>query len=80
MDRRGSDCDMDSELYQYFFATEFVEKMNLGSPLIDLTETELRDLCRHHINTFEKWSRRIIDEKFKESYGLDYFNYKISPE
>ena len=25
MDRRGSDCDMDSELYQYFFATEFVD-------------------------------------------------------
>ena len=71
---------MDNEMYQYFFATEFVEKMNLGSPLIDLTETELRDLCRHHINTFEKWSRRIIDENFKESYGLDYFNYKISPE
>nr|DAT79109.1 MAG TPA: Swt1-like HEPN [Caudoviricetes sp.] len=58
----------------------FKKKMNLGSPLIDLTETELRDLCRHHIDTFEKWSRRIIDEKFKESYGLDYFNYKISPE
>ena len=25
MDGRGSDCDMDSELYQYFFATEFVD-------------------------------------------------------
>ena len=25
MDGRGSDCDMDSELCQYFFATEFVD-------------------------------------------------------
>ena len=25
MDGRGSDCDIDSELYQYFFATEFVD-------------------------------------------------------
>lgn len=25
MDRRGSDGDMDSELYQYFFATEYVD-------------------------------------------------------
>ena len=25
MDGRGSDCDMDSELYQYFFDTEFVD-------------------------------------------------------
>ena len=25
MDGRGSDCDMDNEMYQYFFATEFVD-------------------------------------------------------
>lgn len=25
MDGRGSDCVMDSELYQYFFATEYVD-------------------------------------------------------
>ena len=25
MDGRGSGCDMDSEMYQYFFATEFVD-------------------------------------------------------
>lgn len=25
MNRRGLDCDMDSEMYQYFFATEFVD-------------------------------------------------------
>ena len=27
---------MDNEMYHYFFATEFVEKMNLGSPLMTL--------------------------------------------
>lgn len=36
MDGWGSDCDMDNEMYHYFFATEFVEKMNLGSPLMTL--------------------------------------------
>jgi len=25
VDGRGSDCDMDNEMYQYFFATEFVD-------------------------------------------------------
>lgn len=25
MDGRGSDCDMDNEMYQYFLATEFVD-------------------------------------------------------
>ena len=34
----------------------------MSNPLMKLTETELRDLCRHHIDTFENWSRRIIDE------------------
>lgn len=58
--------------------TELKRKTNLNSPLMEFTETELRDLCRHHIDIFEKWSRRIIDEKFKESYGSDYFNYEMS--
>lgn len=50
----------------------------MGNPLMKLTETELRDLCRHHIDTFENWSRRIIDETFKTHYGADYFNYMIT--
>lgn len=45
-----------------------------------LTEIELRDLCRHHIDTFENWSRRIIDETFKSCYGSDYFNFMISAD
>lgn len=52
----------------------------MSNPLMKLTETELRDFCRHHIDTFENWSRRIIDETFKDSYGSDYFNYMISTD
>ena len=52
----------------------------MNNPLLNLSETELRDLCRHQIDTFESWSRRLIDETFKTSYGSDYFNYMISPE
>lgn len=52
----------------------------MSNPLMKLTETELRDLCRHRIDTFESWSRRIIDETFKACYSSDYFNYMISTE
>lgn len=48
---------------------------NMTNPLMNFTETDLRDLCRHHIDTFENWSRRIIDDTFKDKYGSDYFNY-----
>ena len=47
---------------------------NVINPLLNLSETDLRDLCRHHLDTFENWSRRIIHETFKENYGSDYFN------
>lgn len=47
----------------------------MSNPLIELTEIELRDLCRHHIDSFENWSRRIIDETLKNCYGPDYFNF-----
>ena len=49
----------------------------MSNPLISLTETELRDLSRHHIDTFENWSRRLIDEIFKNHYGNDYFNFML---
>lgn len=52
----------------------------MSNPLMKLTETELRDLCRHHIDTFENWSRRIIDENFKTCYGPGYFNYMVSAD
>ncbi len=50
------------------------------NPLFNLTENELRDMSRHHIDTFENWSRRLIDETFKNNYGNDYFSYMIEPD
>lgn len=35
------------------------------NPLMSLSETALRDLCRHRIDAFESWSRRLIDETLK---------------
>ncbi len=55
-------------------------ELKVSNPLVKLTEIELRDLCRHHIDTFENWSRRVIDETFKNSYGSDYFNLMVSEE
>ena len=49
----------------------------MNTPLIDLTEIELRDLSRHHIDTFENWARRLIDEVLKQNYGSDYFDVMI---
>ena len=68
-----------SEAVDLFVMKEKGEK-NVGNPLIKLSETELRDLCRHHIDTFENWSRRILDETLKNSYGSDYFNHMISAD
>lgn len=50
------------------------------NPLMSLSETALRDLCRHRIDAFESWSRRLIDETLKNSYTTDYFNYMISDD
>ncbi len=47
----------------------------MGNPLFDLSETELRDLCRHQIDSFEHWSRRLIHDTFTDSYGEDYLNF-----
>lgn len=47
---------------------------------MDISETALRDLCRHRIDAFECWSRWLIDETLKKSYTDDYFNYMISDD
>ena len=52
----------------------------MSNPLSNLTVTELRDLSRHHIDTFENWSRRLIDETFKKHYGNDYFDCMIKED
>ena len=49
-----------------------------SNPLLHLTETQLRDLCRHHIDTFENWSRRLLDETLKSNYGDNYFDCMVS--
>jgi len=51
---------------------------SMSNPLISLAENELRDLCRHRIDTFENWSRRLIEELFKKAYGVDYFDFMIA--
>ena len=53
-------------------------RVKMSNPLFDISETELRDLCRHHIDSFENWSRRLLDESFRDAYGQDYFNYMIA--
>ncbi|MEG1957836.1 MAG: hypothetical protein RR071_08890 [Lachnospiraceae bacterium] len=42
-----------------------------------MSEVDLRDLCRHQIDSFEHWTRRLIDEKMKEEYGAGYFELEI---
>lgn len=66
-----------AQIIDSFLSKEVKGESNLSNPLIKLTEIELRDLCRHHIDTFENWSRRILDETFKSNYGTDYFNYMV---
>ena len=49
------------------------------NPLLSMKEMELRDLCRHHIDALEQWSRRIIDENFRRDYGENYMEVEIQP-
>lgn len=44
----------------------------------EMSETDMRDMCHHHIDTFEHWSRRLIDETFKENFEEDYFDYMVN--
>ena len=51
---------------------------NHGKYLLwNMSDLEARDLCKHQIDTMEKWSRRIIDEIFKEKYGENYFDVEV---
>lgn len=47
------------------------------NPLISLSEVELRDLCRNQIDSFEQWSRRLIDENFRRDYGNNYVDAEV---
>lgn len=45
-----------------------------------LTESEAIDLCKQQVDTMERWSRRLIDETFYETYGENYFTEAISKQ
>lgn len=46
--------------------------------MIRLSESEMRNSTKEVLESFEHWSRRIINDKFVEKYGSDYFNYKLA--
>ena len=46
--------------------------------MIRLSESEMRNGTKEVLESFEHWSRRIINDKFVEKYGSDYFNYKLA--
>ena len=41
---------------------------------LSLTEIELRDLCKRNIESFELWSRRLINERMIEIHGMGYLH------
>ncbi len=41
-------------------------------------ELELRNYCKNYIESFEHWSRRLIQEKLSKKYGDDFYHYKNS--
>lgn len=45
--------------------------------LWNMSDLEARDLCKHRIDMMERWSRRLIDEMFKEYYGNNYFEIEV---
>lgn len=48
---------------------------HVGNPLLYCSEIQLRDICRHSIDAFESWSRRLIDEVLTNSYGANYVDF-----
>lgn len=66
-------------------STENQEKTQTMKPNIkgdfllwNMSDLEARDLCKHRIDTMERWSRRLIDESFKETYGEEYLDVEVS--
>jgi hypothetical protein len=39
---------------------------------------EMRTVVKQELESFEHWSRRLINDEFTKKYGKDYFNYKCS--
>ena len=45
--------------------------------MIRLSEKEMRNSVKETLESFEHWSRRIINDKLIEKYGKDYFDIKL---
>ena len=45
--------------------------------MIRFGENEIRNSAKEILETLEHWSRRVINDKFVEKYGSDYFDYKF---
>lgn len=45
--------------------------------MIRFSEAEIRNSAKETLESLEHWSRRIINDKFVEKYGTDYFDYKL---
>lgn len=45
--------------------------------MIRFDENEIRNSAKETLESLEHWSRRIINDKFIEKYGRDYFDYKF---
>lgn len=45
--------------------------------MIRFSESEIRNSAKEVLESFEHWSRRIINDKFVEKYGKDYFDYQF---
>ena len=46
--------------------------------MIRFGETEIRNSAKEILESLEHWSRRLIDEKFTQKYGPDYFDCKLN--
>lgn len=45
--------------------------------MIRFSENEIRNSAKETLESLEHWSRRIINDKFTEKYGSNYFDYKF---
>src|ERR1035437_1804110 len=43
-----------------------------------LTETEIRDIIKNHIETLEYWFRRLINDELTNAYGANYHTFQDS--
>lgn len=62
------------------FQTNQVNANTDAEPLFfGLSETEIRNKCHYHFDTFELWTRRLINDELTSKYGDDYFDF-VKPD